>query len=101
MKSIAVVTAPSIYHGRSAQKTVWDEKVTPVNMRRCGRHNVRKHRESKNGEQYIALDISLKVDCLKKSEFTSSRSMDYVVISGKGVTTYITLRTKIPNKKQN
>ena len=56
MKILAVVTPPSIYHGCFNQKTFWEEnfilgEFTPVNMKNCGRHNVRKHRDIKNGEK--------------------------------------------------
>ena len=71
-----------------------------MNMRSCGRRNVRKYREIKNGEQYITLEISLKRDCLDKRKYTSSVSRDYVVISGKWVTTSLTLSTKRTNIKQ-
>ena len=54
MKLLAVVTPPSIYHGLSTWKTFWEEKFTPVNTTSFGRRNVRKHRDIKNGEQYIA-----------------------------------------------
>ena len=53
MKLLAVVTPPSIYHGCSTWKTFWEEnytlgEFTPVNMKNCDRHNVRKHREINN-----------------------------------------------------
>ena len=46
MNLLAVVTPPSIYHGRSTQKTLWEEKLTigefsDVNMKNCGRYNIR------------------------------------------------------------
>ena len=58
IKPLEVVTPPSIYHGCSTWKTSWEEKFTgeekftlgefsAVNMRNCGRHNVRKHIEIK------------------------------------------------------
>ena len=37
-------------------------------IRSCGRHNVRKQKEVNNGEQYIALDIYLHINCLEKRE---------------------------------
>ena len=42
----------------------------------------------------------MKLDCLDKREVTSSESRDYMVRSGKEMTTYMTLSTKIPNMKQ-
>ena len=61
MKSLAVVTPPSIYHGCSTRKIFWKEKFTPVHMRSCGHCNMRKHKEIKNDEQYISLDIHLEL----------------------------------------
>ena len=69
-------------------------------MTSCGRRNVRKQREIKNGEKYIILDISSKLDCLDQREFTSSESKDYIVIPGKGVTNSLSHRTKRSNNKQ-
>ena len=71
MKILSVVTTPSIYHGCSTQDTFWEgnftpSEFTPVNMKHCGHCNVRKHREIKNGENYITLDIYLKFGSLDK-----------------------------------
>ena len=49
MNLLAVLTPPSIYHGFYTQKTLWERKFTPVNMKNCGRCNVSKHREINNG----------------------------------------------------
>ena len=62
MKLLAVVTPPSIYHGCSTRKTFGEEKFTigefsAVNMKNCGRQNVRKHRDIKDSEKYVTLDI--------------------------------------------
>ena len=53
-KPLEVVTPPSIYHGCPTWKTFWEENFTDkenlflaVNMRNCGQHNVRKHKEIK------------------------------------------------------
>ena len=67
MKLIAVVTPLYIYHGFSIWKTFWEEvftlgKFTPVNMKNCGRRNVRKNIEIKDSDKYITLDILLKID---------------------------------------
>ena len=69
-------------------------------MTSCGRHNVSKHREIENGDQYIILDISSKIYCIDKREFISSESSDSIGRPGKGLTTYQDLSTKRPNKKQ-
>ena len=59
MKFLSVVTpTPAIYHGCSIWKIFREDNFTPVNMKSCGRRNARKHREIKNGEKYIILDIS-------------------------------------------
>ena len=78
MKILAVVTPPSIYHGCSTRKTFWEEKFTgkenlflAVNMKNCGRHNVRKHKEIKGSNKYVTLDISSKFDSLNKIKITS------------------------------
>ena len=47
-----------------------------------------------NSEQYIILEISSKLDCMDKREFTSSKPRDYMVIPGNGMTTSLSLRTK-------
>ena len=62
MKLLSVVTPPSIYHGWSNRKTFWEEKFTlgeftSVNMKNYGRWNVRKHRDIKDSDEYITLDI--------------------------------------------
>ena len=49
MKLVAVVTTPSMHHSCSTRKTFWEGKFTlgeftAVNMKNCGRRNVRKHR---------------------------------------------------------
>ena len=47
-------------------------ECTPVNMKNCGRHNVRKHREINDRYKYITLDISLKFGSLDKIIITFS-----------------------------
>ena len=78
----------------------WGEKFTPVNMTSCGRRNIWKHKEIKNGEQYIVLDISSKLHFMDRREFNSSESRNYTIKAGEGLTTYLDLRTKGTNKKQ-
>ena len=87
MKFLVVVTPPSIYHGCSTRKTFWAEKFTgkhnlfeSVNMKNCGRRNVRKHKEIKGSDKcvtlniYEILNISEKFDDMNKMETTSSES---------------------------
>ena len=53
MNFLAIVSPPSIYNGCSTRKTFWEEKfagekqdlVEPVNMRNCGKRNLRKPKE--------------------------------------------------------
>ena len=77
MKLLRVLTQPSIYHGCSTRKTFWEEKFTlgefiDVNMKNCGRSNVRKHRDIKSSDKYATLDIYLKFDSLDNMKITSS-----------------------------
>ena len=95
MNFLAVVTPPpAIDHGCPNRKTFWEEKFKPVNMISCGRRNVRKHREIKNGEKYIILDISSNLHCLDKRKVTSSESKDCMGRPGKGLTISLDIRTK-------
>ena len=55
-----------------------EDKFAPVKITSWERRNVRKHTETNNGKHYVALGISLKLDCLDKKEFAYSESMDYV-----------------------
>ena len=78
MRLLEVLTPTYIYHGCSTQKKFWEENFTLVNMESFGRRNVRKNRQIKNYEQYITLELSLKLYCLEKSGATSSESRDYM-----------------------
>ena len=104
-----VVTPPSIYHGCSTQKTFWEENFTgkkqdlfePVNMRNCGKHNFRKHREIRESDErvtyenmYEVLKFSEKFDKLDKMETTSSESKVKMEGSGKWLVTALALKTK-------
>ena len=81
MNILLVVIPPSIYHGYSTWKTFWEVKFTSkellflaMNMKNCGRRNVRKHKEIKGDDKYVTLDISLKFDSLDKMKIISSES---------------------------
>ena len=94
MKFLVVVTPPSIYYGCSTRKTFWEENCTgkkdlfeSVNMKICGRRKVRKHKEIKNSDKIVTLDISAKFDSLNKMETTSSESKGKLGKSGKGLVT--------------
>ena len=93
--AIEIVTPPpDIYHGCSTRKKFWEEKFTPVNMTSCVRINVRRHREIKNGEKYIILDISYKIDCLYKMLVNSLKPKDYMGRPVKELTNSLDLSTK-------
>ena len=106
MKLLAVVTPLSIYHICSTWKMLSEEKFTgerklfsDVNMKNCGRQNVRKHREIKGGDKYVTLDISLKFDILENIKITSSQSKDNSVRSLKLLITFIGIKGKVrPHK---
>ena len=99
MNILAVVTPPYIYHGWSTRKTFWVRKFTPVNMKNYGCCNFRKHREIKNGEQYIALVISPKFGNMDKIKITYSEPKDYLGIPVKGLITSLGIKTIIRPKK--
>ena len=66
MKFVVVFAPPSIYHGCSNRKTFWEEKLTgnkqdlfeSVNMSNCGQRNVRKHREFKDSDECVTLNMN-------------------------------------------
>ena len=70
----------------------WEEKFTMVNMENCGCHNVGKHRETKNGAQYISWDIYLKFGDLDNIKITSPEPKSYLVRPGKGLITSLVLK---------
>ena len=61
-------------------------------MKNGSTQNVSKHREIKNNEQYVVLNISLKFGHLEKTKITYSDPKDYLVRSGKGLTTFLSLK---------
>ena len=102
MKFLVVVTPPSIYHGCSTRKTFCEGKFTgkeylflSVNMKNCGRHKIRKHKEIRSSDEIATLDISAKFDSLNKMETTSSDSKGKLEISGKGLVTALDFKTKV------
>ena len=113
MNYLVVVTPPSIYHGCSTRKTFWEENFTgkqdlfeSVNMKNCGQHNVRKHKEIKGSDKcvtlniYEILNISEKFDSLNKMETTSSESKIELEGSRKGLVTALALKTKARSKNK-
>ena len=106
MNFLAVVTPPSVYHGCSTRKTFWEEKFTDkeiffldVDMKICGRRNVRKHREIRGSDKYVTLNISSKFDSLDKMKITSSESKVKLERSGKGSITSLGIKTKARSQK--
>ena len=65
-----------------------------VNMKNCGRCNVSKHKDIKCGDKYVTLDISSKLDSLENMKITSSESKRKLDISGKGLITSLSFKTK-------
>ena len=101
MKCLVVLTPLSIYYGCSTRKTSWEEKFTgkkilfqSVNMKNGGRRKVRKHKEIKDSDKIVTLDISAKFDSLNKTETTSSDSKEKLERSGKGLVTAMAFKTK-------
>ena len=102
MMFLVVVTPPSIYHGFSTQKTLWEKQFTgkedlflSVNMKNCGRRKVRKNKEIKDSEKIVSLEILAKFDSLNKMETTSSDSKEKIEKSGKGLVTAMDFKTKV------
>ena len=102
MKFLVVVTPPSIYHVCIAWKMFWEEKITgkkdlfqSVNMKNCGRHKVRKHKEIKVSDKIVTLNVSAKFDILNKMKTTYSESKGKLGISGKGLVTALVFKTKV------
>ena len=112
MKFLVVVTPPYIYHGCSTRKTFWEEKFTgkkqyffeSLNMRNCVQRNVRKHKEIKDSDKHVTLNmyeilnISEMFDELDKTETTSSESKVKMEGSGKWLVTALALKTKARSK---
>ena len=69
-------------------------------MRNCGQRNVRKHKETKDSDERVTLNIyeifniSEKFDDLDKMETTSSESKLKMEGSGKWLVTALALKTK-------
>ena len=102
----AVVTPEYICHGCSTWKAFWEEKFTgeeklfsAVNMKNCGRRNVRKHKEIRGSDKYVTLDISSKFDSLDKNKITSSESKGKLERSGKGLIASLGFKIKARSQK--
>ena len=66
-----------------------------MNIKNCGRQNVRKHKKMKGSDKYVTLDISSKFDSLEKMKITSSESKRKLEISGKGLITSLGFKAKV------
>ena len=102
MKFLVVVTPPSIYHSCSTRKKFWEGKCTGkedlflyVNMKNCGRCKVRKHKDIKDSDKIVTLDISAKFDSLNKMETTFSESKGKLERLGKGLVTALDFKIKV------
>ena len=102
MKLLVVVTPPSIYHGCSTRKKFWEKKFTgkkylfhSMNMKKCGRRKVRRHKEIKGRDKIVTLNISAKFDSLDKMETTSLESKGKLRRSVKGLVTALAFKTKV------
>ena len=75
-----------------------------VNMRNCGQHNVRKHKEIKYSDERVTMNMNeiLKIlekfDNMDKMETTSSDSKVKMEGSGKWLVTALDLKTKAGSK---
>ena len=98
MKLLAIVTPPSIYHGCSTRKTFWEGKFTlneftPVNIKNCGRPNVKNHIDIKDSDEYITLEILLKFGSMDNMIIKSLEQKVYYGRPGKGLITSRCLKT--------
>ena len=105
MDLLELVTPPSIYHGCYIG-TFWEETFTgeeklfsALNMKICGRRNVRKHKEINGSDKYVTLDISLKFDNMDKMKITSSDSEGKLERSVKGLIASLSFKAKVRPQK--
>ena len=105
-KLLEVLIPPSIYHGCSTWKMFWEGKFTggeklflDVNMKSCGRRNVRKHKEIRGSNKCATLDISSKFNSLGKMKITSSESKEKLERSGNGLINSLGFKTKARSQK--
>ena len=107
MDFLVVVTPPSIFimvaplRRRSGRESSLVRKIcfSLRNMKNCGRHKVKKHKETKGSDKIITLNVSAKFDSLNKMESTSSESKGKLGRSGKGLVTALAFKTKVRSQK--
>ena len=73
--------------------------MAPVNMKICDRHNVMKHREIKESDEYITLEILLNFGILDNMRITSSEPKDYLGRPGKVLITSLGLETNVKSNR--
>ena len=71
-----------------------------MNMKNCGFLNLMTHRDIRDGEKYITLDILLKFGSLDKIKITSSETKYYLGGSGKGLINSLGINTIVRSKKK-
>ena len=64
-------------------------------MKICGCHNIRKHREIKDSDKEIILDILLKFGSMDKMIIKSLDPKDYSIILGKGLNDSLGLNNNV------
>ena len=74
-------------------------KLSDVNMKTIGLHNVRRNRYIKGSDKYVILNISLKFSSLYKMIITFSEPKDNLEIPEKRLITSLGLKTKTRLKK--
>ena len=70
-----------------------------VNMKNCGRCKVRKHKEIKDSDKIVTLEISANFESLNKMETTSSESKEKLERSVKGLVTALDSKTKVRSSR--
>ena len=68
-------------------------------MKKCSRHNIRKHKEIKGSDKYVTSDISSTFDSLDNMKITSSASKGNLERSRKGLITSLGFKAKIRPQK--
>ena len=70
-----------------------------VNMKNCGRHNVRKNKNIKGSEKYVTLCISLKFYNMYKMKITYSDSKGKLERSGEELINSLIFKAKLRPQK--
>ena len=70
-----------------------------MNIKNCGRHNIRKHRGIKDSDEYINLGIALKFVSIDKTRITYLEPKYNLGRSAKGLITSLGLKAKARPKK--